>query len=232
MILDAAGYGHMAIVWLALMVASVGVLDHSGIKIPFFAFFAHDGGHRVKEAPVNMLLAMGIAAFFCIFIGVYPQFLYSMLPYPVDYVPYTIPHVMSQMQLLFFGALAFTLLLRSGIYPDEIRAINLDADWFYRKAGVVFYKVTDAVFNTINHLANEAIALRLTSGLAHFFADGPARLCLLVVKPIWQLTGAKIDGPDGAEQRFLATFRLSLFTIGSTAVCTVAMLTLLLFFIT
>jgi multicomponent Na+:H+ antiporter subunit D len=51
----------------------------------------------------------------------------------VDYVPYTPPHVMAQMQLLLFSALAFTLLLRSGIYPAEIRAINLDTDWSYRK---------------------------------------------------------------------------------------------------
>jgi hypothetical protein len=93
---------------------------------------------RPKEAPVNMLLAMGIAAFLCIFIGSFPGPLYSLLPYPVEYVPYTASHVVGQTQLLFFSALAFSLLILSGIYPAEMRCVNLDADWFYRMAGKRF----------------------------------------------------------------------------------------------
>ncbi|MEK7789949.1 MAG: hypothetical protein AAB283_08550, partial [Planctomycetota bacterium] len=34
--------------------------------------------------------------------------------------------------------LAFTLLMLSGIYPAEIRATNLDTDWFYRKGARAF----------------------------------------------------------------------------------------------
>ncbi len=34
--------------------------------------------------------------------------------------------------------MAFTLLYLSAIYPYEIRAINLDADWFYRKGATGF----------------------------------------------------------------------------------------------
>jgi multicomponent Na+:H+ antiporter subunit D len=48
-------------------------------------------------------------------------------------MPYTAFHVVGVLQLLMFGALAFTLLILSGYYPPEIRAINLDTDWFYRK---------------------------------------------------------------------------------------------------
>ena len=40
--------------------ASAGVLEHAGVKIPFFAFFSHDSGKRPKEAPFTMLLAMGL----------------------------------------------------------------------------------------------------------------------------------------------------------------------------
>ena len=138
MVMDAAGGGDMKIIWFILLFASAGVFHHAGIKIPFFAFFGHDSGMRPKEAPLNMLIAMGIAAFLCIFIGSFPGPLYSLLPYPVDYVPYTMPHVVGQTQLLFFSALAFTLLLLSGIYPGEQRCVNLDSDWFYRKAGKKF----------------------------------------------------------------------------------------------
>ncbi|NQT54985.1 MAG: Na(+)/H(+) antiporter subunit D [Desulfobacteraceae bacterium] len=138
MVMDAAAGGHMKIIWFILLFASAGVFHHAGIKIPFFAFFGHDSGMRPKEAPLNMLIAMGITAFLCIFIGSFPGPLYSLLPYPVDYVPYTMPHVVGQTQLLFFSALAFTLLLLSGIYPGEQRCVNLDADWFYRMAGKKF----------------------------------------------------------------------------------------------
>lgn len=138
MVMDATAGSHLTIVWFILLFASAGVFHHAGIKIPFFAFFSHDSGIRTKEAPLNMLLAMGIAAILCIFIGSFPGYLYSILPYPVDYQPYTAPHVMAQLQLLFFSALAFTLLMLSGIYPAEIRAINVDADWTYRKGEKVF----------------------------------------------------------------------------------------------
>ncbi|KPK29386.1 MAG: cation:proton antiporter [Nitrospira bacterium SG8_3] len=136
MVMDAAALGNMRIIWFILLFASAGVFHHAGIKIPFFAFFSHDTGMRPKEAPLNMLVAMGIAAFLCIFIGSYPWPLYSLLPFQdVGYDPYTASHVVGQTQLLFFSALAFSLLLLSGIYPAEMRSVNLDADWFYRKAG-------------------------------------------------------------------------------------------------
>lgn len=143
MVMQAAAGGHMAVIWITLLFASAGVFHHSGIKIPFFAFFSHDSGIRTKEAPLHMLLAMGAAAFLCVFIGAFPGPLYSLLPYPVDFAPYTASHVTAQLQLLFFSALAFTLLMLSGIYPAEIRAVNLDADWFYRKGARAFMWVLD-----------------------------------------------------------------------------------------
>jgi multicomponent Na+:H+ antiporter subunit D len=133
MVVTASAIGHMSVIWFMLQFASAGVFHHAGIKVPFFTFFAHDSGIRTRDPPLHMLLAMGITAFLCIFIGVFPGPLYSILPYPVDYVPYTAFHVVSQFQLLLFAALAFTLLILSGYYPPELRAINLDTDWFYRK---------------------------------------------------------------------------------------------------
>ncbi len=132
--LSATAEGGYVIAWLVLVFASAGVLEHSGIKIPYFAFFAHDSGIRCKEAPPNMLIAMGIAAFLCIAIGVYPAPLYAMLPYVVEYEPYTTTHVLTQLQLLFFAMLAFALLVRTGLYPAELPSVNLNTDWIYRKA--------------------------------------------------------------------------------------------------
>jgi multicomponent Na+:H+ antiporter subunit D len=133
LILDATAKGHYYIIWAILLFASAGVLSHSGIKIPYFTFFSHDSGLRPKEAPLHMQVAMGITAFLCIFIGCFPATLYSLLPYPVGYQAYTTSHVINQLQLLFFALLAFALLMRSGIHPPEIKAINLDTDWIYRR---------------------------------------------------------------------------------------------------
>src|SRR5690606_9239804 len=76
---SAAAEGYTG-VWLVLLFASAGVFHHAGIKIPYFAFFAHDSGIRCKEAPINMLLAMGIAAALCMAIGMVPGALYALLP--------------------------------------------------------------------------------------------------------------------------------------------------------
>ncbi|HEY7459303.1 MAG TPA: Na(+)/H(+) antiporter subunit D [Xanthobacteraceae bacterium] len=122
-------------IWLVLLFASAGVFHHAGIKIPYFAFFAHDSGKRCDEAPTNMLAAMAIAAALSIGIGVFPDVLYALLPYKVEFRPYSLDHVVAQVQLLFLSALAFTLLMRTGIYPPELRSTNLDFDWIYRRLG-------------------------------------------------------------------------------------------------
>ncbi len=140
MILSAAAIEHHMGLWLVLLFASAGVLDHSGIKVPYFSFFAHDSGKRCNEAPTPMLLAMGLTAALCIGIGVYPQALYSLLPFASDYHPYTPEHVVGQYQLLFFAALAFVVLVRLGWYPPEVRGINLDTDWLYRRAGPALWR--------------------------------------------------------------------------------------------
>lgn len=141
--MSAVGHEHMAIIWCMLLFASAGVLEHSGIKIPFFAFFGHDSGKRPKEAPFNMLLAMGIAAVLCVWLGM-PflggiTFLYSILPYQEEAMHYleadlwTAGHILTQMQLLVFAALAFIVLNRIKLYPPEKRGTVLDTDWFYRR---------------------------------------------------------------------------------------------------
>ncbi len=134
MILQAAlNEGHV-VIWGFLLFASVGVLEHAGIKIPFFAFFAHDSGLRPSEPPLNMRLAMAFAAVLCIVIGTFPgPTLYTLLPFDAEYHPYDMTHVVTQLQLLMFGALAVFWMMRTGRYPAEIRAVNLDFDWIYRR---------------------------------------------------------------------------------------------------
>ncbi len=161
MILTAAAEEHHTAVFLILLFASAGVFHHSGIKIPFFAFFAHDSGKRPKEAPFNMLLAMGLASFLCIGIGVYPDPLYALLPYPVEYVSYTTTHVVTTLQLLIFSALAFATLQRTGLYPPELRSTVLDFDFSYRWIGVKAARASARVTASALKHMEAAVNLRL-----------------------------------------------------------------------
>ncbi|MQA97438.1 MAG: Na(+)/H(+) antiporter subunit D [Streptosporangiales bacterium] len=133
LIMEAVAQEHLTVVWLLLLFASAGVFHHAGIKIPYFAFFAHDRGHRVAEAPLNMRVAMAMAALICVGIGTAPNLMYELLPHAMHYAPYTTPHVINQLQLLLLASMAFTMLVRTGLYPPEIRSVNLDADVVYRR---------------------------------------------------------------------------------------------------
>jgi multicomponent Na+:H+ antiporter subunit D len=132
MISQAAADQQLELVWFLLAAASAGVFLHAGIKFPWFVFFQKDSGLRPPDPPWNMRLAMVIFAAICIGLGMIPGPLYAMLPYKVDYVPYTPSHVVSQLQLLLFSGLAFFLML------DRLKrtlTITLDVDWIYRRLG-------------------------------------------------------------------------------------------------
>lgn len=143
--MSAVSHEGLTIVWLMLLFASAGVLEHSGIKIPYFSFFGHDSGLRVKEAPFNMLLAMGMGAFICIAVGIPAlipglgfEWLYNLLPFreeAMNYQPFTFDHILTQLQLLVLATFAFVLLKRFGVYPPEKPGTILDTDWLYRKIG-------------------------------------------------------------------------------------------------
>ncbi len=153
-------------IWLMLLFASAGVFHHAGIKIPYFAFFAHDSGIRASDPPNNMLLAMFIAAVLCIAIGIYPSALYSLLPYDTGYNPYDATHVLAQTQLLFFSALAFVWLNLRGMYPPELRSTNLDFDWIYRRA---FPNALQSMFSIIwkaDNAIRQAFLVKLNQTLA------------------------------------------------------------------
>jgi multicomponent Na+:H+ antiporter subunit D len=165
--------GHYG-VWLILLFAAAGVFHHAGIKIPFFAFFAHDSKHieTTKEAPKNMLWAMALSSVLCVLIGIFPQTFYSMMPWPMDYTPYDITHVLTQLQLLFFSALAFVWLKLAHIYPPELKSVNIDAEWIYRKLfPKAIYKISNVfnAFYTMLEFKVERLGQSTQSAATQFF---------------------------------------------------------------
>jgi multicomponent Na+:H+ antiporter subunit D len=141
MISDASASQHLEYVWYLLAAASAGVFLHAGIKFPWFVFFQKDSGLRPADPPLNMRLAMLLFAAICIGLGVAPGVLYALLPFKVDYVPYTASHVVSQLQLLLFSGLAFFLMLG---WLKRTLTITLDVDWLYRSFGTALARRLEA----------------------------------------------------------------------------------------
>ena len=146
LIMSSLGYEGLTFIYFMLLFASAGVLHHSGIKIPFFAFFAHDSGLKPKEAPKNMIAAMLLSSLLCILIGIFPSQFYQILPYNTYYQPYDFSHVLSQLQLLMFAVFAFICLWHFKIYPPELNSTVLNSDWFYR---VLFYKIINVFISRV-----------------------------------------------------------------------------------
>jgi multicomponent Na+:H+ antiporter subunit D len=157
MVTQAAADGGLLTVWLLLAAASAGVFLHAGIKFPWFVFFQKDSGLRPPDPPASMRWAMVLFAFLCIAIGVWPEPLYRLLPYAVDYRPYTAPHVLTQLQLLLFSGLAFFVMLS---FLKRTRTITLDVDWTWRVALPALARAIAAGLSAML----QAVAKRLATG--------------------------------------------------------------------
>ncbi|MEI6787125.1 MAG: Na(+)/H(+) antiporter subunit D [bacterium] len=134
-----AGFEEHKNTWaFLLMLASAGTFLHTGLKVPYFIWFGKNNCSKetwdlAKDPPWNMIAAMAIMSFFCIFIGCYTPYLYQMLPnQPVDYHPYTAYHVSETLQILLFTAVGFFLFVKK-LVPTP--TISLDVDWLYRMSG-------------------------------------------------------------------------------------------------
>ena len=158
MVVAAAAHDHRAIITLLLTMASSGTFLSTTLKLPYHMFLGHDSHIKAKEPPINMLIGMLIAAVMCVVIGVFPRLLYNILPYPVEFEPYTADHITGALGLLLFTALAFYLLLNK-LHPAP--HITLDTDWFYRKGTLIFMwfarKPVVAWEGFITEIANTAV---------------------------------------------------------------------------
>ena len=163
--------------WLALgmELAAVGTFLSVGIKLPYFAFWAKPKSHvALKPIPWNMYLGMGISSLLCLGIGLFPQTLYSLLPFPTDYVPYTPWHVVQACCILGFTGLGFYL-MRKIIPPHPSR--NLDFDFLYRLVGRGFVKLVSFPAAAIDNVwtdVYEKIGLKalIEAGLGTSVFDG------------------------------------------------------------
>ncbi len=122
------------LIWAALLLyaASIGTFLHTGLKLPYFTWFGPRREMPIRPVPANMYAGMGLAAALSIGIGVYHYPFYELLPYAIDFQPYTSYKLVHTAEYLAFTALAFWLFL-DPLKPTA--TVSIDTDWFYRAAG-------------------------------------------------------------------------------------------------
>jgi len=197
--MTALGGTEYALAYLVLLFASAGVLEHSGIKIPYFTFFAHPSTREIGKTPAGMTIAMGIAAIMCIGIGIFPGLLYQILPYAKVKNPYDLSHVTGQLQLLLLAGMAFVVLIRLGLYPPEIRSTVLNTDWFYRRLAPAIIKPLVVFFMSLAKSADHIIMMvaRKAMAGAKWIAEHP-------------VAGPVIPGPAALVQVMVLLFIMAI----------------------
>lgn len=214
LIIDGAIHEHLVWVWLVLEVASAGVFLHAGIKFPYFVFFAKDKGLRPGETNKPMLIAMGFMSFMCIFLGLYPQPLYNVLPYDVHYQAYTFNHVVAQLQLLMLSALVFFLFLP---LLKRTETISIDTDWFYRKGGRLFFNIMDKGLNGLNRISDRIFVNGLAGYLGRLSQDSPERITLIALVPAWLLAGIRGEKLSHKKADVHSALRTGTLPVGISA---------------
>tara|TARA_Y100000588_G_C13634443_1_gene661017 strand:- start:162 stop:596 length:435 start_codon:yes stop_codon:yes gene_type:complete len=109
---------------------------------------------------------MLLFAFLCIALGVYPAPLYAILPYPIDYVPYTFAHVVTMLQLLLFAGLAFFVMLP---WMQRTLTISLDWDWLYRVLGKGAALTVGRAITSIDNQVRSSTRLQINDIIAEIF---------------------------------------------------------------
>ncbi len=180
MIIAGAGANHNIGIMILLTLAAVGTFLSVGIKLPYFLWYGGKEKSDIdcKDAPWNMNLGMAIAAFFCICLGfkngIFGYFgydwLYAMLPHPVDYHPYTSYHLSETLQILGFTGFGFYLLVK---YLKPKPYMSLDLDWFYRKGARAFLWFASKPLSAVNDFADNVwknVGIAFTMALARMFS--------------------------------------------------------------
>jgi multicomponent Na+:H+ antiporter subunit D len=164
MVISAAVEQHNFVLEWMLLLASVGTFL-SFVKLCYFTFFAKNEAIEAREVSFPMQLAMILTAFLCVFIGIYPQSLYGLLPFsPVDYHAYAPFHVLGVIQLFVLAGLVFWGAKKQFAPHQEIA---LDFDYFYRLGGRSILWFCNSVLNAAR-LGIQERTRRSVNAVVHF----------------------------------------------------------------
>src|SRR5262249_17434477 len=102
------------------------------LRPALLAFRTLPGQAPFREAPFPMLLAIALSAFFCISVGIAPNWLFGLLPANLAFQPYALDRVAPQLELLGGAGLIYLVLMAVKLTPRERALRLLDVDAFYR----------------------------------------------------------------------------------------------------
>ncbi len=121
MVVSAARKKHLDILWYLLLIGGIGTFL-SFIKLGYYVFINGDYDGSVNDSNNRQKASMLIVAFLCILYGIYPQFLYNILPTSFSYHAYTVSHIFEVLVLAFIAVLGFitlrTPIKKIGQIPD------------------------------------------------------------------------------------------------------------------
>lgn len=166
MIIEASVYLNLPFLWILLELASIGTFLSIVLKVPREILFKDEKTIDIERSPINMYIGMVIIAALCVIIGVYPKLLYNILPYPVDFDPYTTNHILSTMQLFLFAFIPFWF-MKERLKGEE--KVILDIDWFFIKLGGGFMRFCREYLGNFRDYINYRIS-NIVLSLATFFS--------------------------------------------------------------
>lgn len=202
MISGALGDAHLEWPILLLLIATIGTFLHTGLKLPYFTWFAEKKTEfEVSSIPANMKVAMGVGAFFCILFGVAPQLLYGQLPYPTDFQPFSIYNFVEMTQILVLAFIGFWFLKK---HLNISSTISLDTDWFYRRPAAIVRTVFVETPNNLFGVAENG-ALKLSNKLSAL-SKNPMKVLL----PTFVMEGREVKS-DGFTASMSAALAFILF---------------------
>lgn len=139
---------HRPFEYLLMELASIGTFFSIVCKMGYYIFFGKEGAYDHRPIPWNMHLAMIIASFLCILIGILPGPYYQLLPFSFHYEPYTYQHTVGVISLFASVALIF-FAVRAYIAPKP--KVNLDTDWFYITTGRIIYRTMNYILEPLEY---------------------------------------------------------------------------------
>ncbi|OGW78245.1 MAG: hypothetical protein A2Z83_00795 [Omnitrophica bacterium GWA2_52_8] len=143
MLLQALAQQHETLIEWVLLAAAAGTFFSIGLKLAYFAFWGTASEKKkapgTEPVPVNMYAAMILTTALCAAAGLFPDFFYGLLPFPVDFDAFQINSILGSLQLLAGTGVTFAV---AGKLLKVKPELNLDIDWFYRKgAGWILTRV-------------------------------------------------------------------------------------------
>ncbi len=109
MVVTAAHYEHLDVLWYLLLIGGVGTFL-SFIKLGYYAFLHGEYSGLVRDANRGQSVAMVIVAGLCVFFGVYTPGLLRLVPGSVEYHAYTLSHIGESLVLAAIAGVGFVVI--------------------------------------------------------------------------------------------------------------------------